>query len=406
MTPGSIDPIENLLDRALERGIIDDALRQSLGSLQHELMDGSASAQPGAGATREGDNALAASSGAADPLTVPARDPAPGLNSVTVAYVVGAMLVVFASFWFLVERWDRLGAWGVLLVAGAYMAVLLRAHVWLDRRGFRHASAIALMLVVPLVTILAWCLENVTGFWPAGTVSEYIGDSSRPMALQWAAADVATLLAAVALFHWRPSVALTVPITIVLWALGFHVSGAIAGTSAAGALDRWLMLADGLLVCTVAGEVDRWQTRRRASTGEGDGDFAFFLWLGGLLALVVGYVPIWTQSGAWRHLLLGVAATLIVVSLRTRRRTHLAFGLLALFGYLAYLAMDVFKAYLSIPVALAILGLLLILATVWVQRRFPILVQRVNAERGSTAIPRILTWGPLLYAMAMARVAL
>jgi hypothetical protein len=55
---------------------------------------------------------------------------------------------------------------------------------------------------------------------------------------------------------------------------------------------------------------------------------------------------------------------------------------LGAFAYLLYLAGEVFRTTALFPIVLAALGLLLIFATVWLQRRFPTLVERVNAARG------------------------
>ena len=45
-----------------------------------------------------------------------------------------------------------------------------------------------------------------------------------------------------------------------------------------------------------------------------------------------------------------------------------------------YLAFDVFRRVVALPIALAMLGLLVIVSTVWMQRRFPKLVARVSRE--------------------------
>ena len=65
-----------------------------------------------------------------------------GFNWVTVAYALGALLVVFACVWFLAERWRALGPWGVLVVSGIYAGVLWGAARWLSRNGFREAAGI------------------------------------------------------------------------------------------------------------------------------------------------------------------------------------------------------------------------------------------------------------------------
>lgn len=378
MTIGRPDPVRDLITVAAERGIISAAQHEALGELHAELQ--------GTPATR--------------------AEAAAGLNSVMVAYIVGAMLVVFASAWFLADRWRSLGPWGVLAVAVLYAGILVGGSAWLERREFRQASAIALMLAVALAPVVTWSLEVIGGLWPAGFQSVWLDDSNQWMSVCWAVVDLATLLAALLAFRWRPNVALTIPLTVMLWGLGLHLSRAVAGEYLVGSLDRWLMLANGLLVCAVAGEIDRRQASDPAKDRARVGDYAFFFWLGGLFAFSLGYLSIWGNAGAWRHLMVVVALILVALSLLLRRRTHLAFGLLALFGYLVYLALDIFREYLSLAAILATLGILLILTTVWVQRRFPRLVEKVNAERGGAVLPPMVTRGPFILALGFALVSI
>ena len=96
--------------------------------------------------------------------------------------------------------------------------------------------------------------------------------------------------------------------------------------------------------------------------------------------LLVAYVEVWQYIGRWRHALPLVAAALVTASLYLRRRTLLVAGGFAAFGYLGYLAFDVFRRVVALPIALATLGLLVIVATVWMQRRFPKIVDRVSRE--------------------------
>lgn len=368
------DHIDTLIGVAAERGIITADQRDALGALRAELQRAPAAAV----------------------------EAGRGFNSVTVAYAIGAILVAFGSAWFLADRWDKLGPWGVLAVAAAYASLLIASSAWLERRNFRHASAIALMLAVTLVPVPVWSVEVLTGFWPAGAQSDWLSDSNQWMAVCWVIIDLATLLAALVAMRRRPSVALTIPMAAVSWLLCLQMTRAVAGEYLTGSLSQWLFMVDGLMVCLIAGEVDRWQSRARVDGRGLDGDYAFFFWLVGLTTFAIAYMAVWARAGAGRHLMLVVALILVALSLALRRRTHLVFGLLGLFGYLAYLALDAFRNYLSLPVILGTLGVVLILATVWVQRRFPRLVERVNAERRGSVLPAMVTRGPAILALGIA----
>jgi hypothetical protein len=97
-----------------------------------------------------------------------------------------------------------------------------------------------------------------------------------------------------------------------------------------------------------------------------------------------------------------LALAAVAASLVMGRRSHLAFGVLALFMYLMYLAGEVFKSTAYFPVVLAALGAALLFATVWLQRRFPSLAARLGARRGGRGgLPgsAVLPW--LVVAMAL-----
>ena len=129
--------------------------------------------------------------------------------------------------------------------------------------------------------------------------------------------------------------------------------------------------------------IDRAQGWPEQRTGAGRGDFAFVFWLLGLAMLLYAAVTFWPSMGLLRHATPFVALALVFASLYLRRRTHLVFGILTAFLYLLYLAGEVFEEAAVFPIVLAVLGGGVILMTVWLQRRFPALVGRVNALRAS-----------------------
>ncbi|MFN8571345.1 MAG: hypothetical protein U0132_04760 [Gemmatimonadaceae bacterium] len=367
-------PLASLVAQAQERGIISAAQGEAILALQ--LEQGSPSAQ---------------------------RLEAPrGFNAVTVAYVLGAMLVVFAFGWLLIDRWQTLGPAGVMGVTLGYVGLLWGCARWLARRDYRLAAGVALMLAVSLLPIVTWSLLSIAGVWPStDTGGDPFATGDRAATLRWLLVDLTALIAAAAALRRRPHVALTIPATVALWAFLMHVTRLIGGPWIFSRMDQWLFLTSGLGVCAVAGEVDRWQATRRAVGRTAQGDYAFFPWLGGLLAFSVAYVGIWVRADGWKHLLPLVGGILILMALLLHRRTHLVFGLMAVCGYLAYLAAEVFRDYLSLPAVLASGGILLILLTVWVQRRFPSVVERLDRRRQGTPLPPMVTRGPFLLALGM-----
>lgn len=386
--PGNV-PLD-LLERGVHEGIITQAQRDGLLAL-------AAATGAQAGAT-------------ASPPPTPAER-APGLNAVTVAYGIGAMLVLFACGWFLVDRWAKLGAWGVLAVVAAYALILLLATRWLLSHRFRLAADIATMLAVSLAPLAGWSVLSMTGRWPLPSPSDPLWHHQVWMAWQWLILDLSLLLAALLVLRTRRIVTLTWPIAVALWATWLHVGQILRGEDGPLGFDRWLMLANGLALLLVAERVERWQRnvgRARVAAGGAPtprtvmGDFANAFWVTGLLATAVAYMALWLRADnePWRHLLPLFSLGLVALSLYLGRRIVLLFGVAGLLGYLAFLAEDVFKDFVSFPILLAGFGILLILATVWTQTRFPALVERIDSARRTDERP--LPWSPLMAVLPLA----
>lgn len=364
--------LESLLRRALGEGVVTDAQAERLREL-----------------AKEGDEPAA---GGEAPR---------GFNVVNVAYGIGALLVLFAFGWFLFDRWGRLGAWGVLGVVAAYAAILAGMAAWLRRRGFAGAASVAVMLAVSLTPLAAWSFLSLAGRWPPGRVFNSWHHYPPWMASQWLVIELSTILVALLVLRWRRLVSLTYPIAVALWGVHYHVSEIVRGAGESLSYDRWMLLANALVILVVADFVERWQERTapgEGATGRERGDFAGAFWLVGMLAFAFAYANLWERSGDWRHLLPLVALTFVGISLYLRRRVILVFGMLGVFAYVAWLTDTVFRDIVSFPIILAALGILMIAATVWMQRRFPALVARIDASRGGR--PRALPWSPVLSIMA------
>jgi len=365
-----------LISVALERGIIDPSQRDDLAALSAELS---------AARDHQHDEA--------DEIA-PAREAHRGFNAITVAYSLGALLVLFALAWFLFERWKVLGPFGVLVVALLYAAAFAGVGTLLRRRGFDVAGGLAIVLAVAMTPVWTWAILRLTGEIPApGNWGDAL--SSEPyIAWRLMVLDLATIgVALVALRRVSFSV-LAAPIAAALVALLLHLGQALGDPDLSWYIGPYYTCVVACAMIALAYAVER-----RQPPGE---DYAFWLYLAGLVTLLVAYVEVWQYIGRWRHALPLVAAALVTASLYLRRRTLLVAGGVAAFGYLGYLAFDVFRRVVALPIALATLGLLVIVATVWMQRRFPKIVDRVSREdaTGVKTLPggALAVLGPLAIA--------
>jgi hypothetical protein len=329
--------------------------------------------------------ALAAEGGA------PAQEMPRGFNWVTVAYALGALLVVFAGGWFLTQRWLSLGPTGVLAIVLVYAAIATVASRWLERHDFHEAAGMAAMVAVALTPVAVWALESLSGWWPADVWGRpYYVDYPPAEASRWVVAELATILAALLVLRRRTWSAVVFPLAVALFALVMHLPRSFDFTLTP-VLERWIQMTGALVVCAIANTTDR-MVHRRAERAHGD--VAFPLWLTGLTALAVAILTMWPVAGVLRHALPVVAVGAIAAALYMGRRTHLVFGAFAIVMYLFYLAGEVFRSTAYFPIVLALMGGSVLAVTVWVQRRFPELVARLAGRRsgrgglpGSPLIP-------------------
>jgi hypothetical protein len=352
LNPSTHQPINSLdhfLQRALNRGLISAEQLASLSALAAE--------EP-----------------------APSREMARGFNWVTVAYALGALLVVFAGGWFLAQRWLTLGPAGVLAIVLAYAGAAALASVWLERREFKEAAGVAALVAVSLTPVAVWALESLSGIWPEETWGQpYYTYYPAAEASRWVVAELATILAALCVLRVRPWTAVVIPLAVALFGFVMHLPRAI-GIDMTPILERWIQLTGALVVCSIADATDR---RVPRGSAPGRGDVAFPLWSVGLATLGFAMLSFWPTAGALRHAVPVVGVAAIVVSLMIGRKTHLVFGVIVIFMYLMYLAGEVFRSTAYFPIVLASLGIALLFATVWLQRRFPELATRLGGSRNA-----------------------
>jgi hypothetical protein len=356
-TPSEADALSRLIATAAERGVIDASQTDALRSIATEI----------AGS----DGALGIAGGIdATPVETETRR---AFNPVIIAYSAGALLVLFALGWFLADRWRDLGAGGVLAVALIYTAAFAVTARELRRRGFRVGGGLAATLAVIMTPVWSWAILRLAGEWPApNDYSDPLARYQPWMASRWIILELATIAGGLMAARRVRFFTIGAPIAVAFVAFLIHFGSAIGDPDIAWYVGPYYACVVGCLTYSLAYAVDR-----RQPVGE---DYALWFYLAATVALLYGYIGVWNSIGWWRHALPVVAGVFVIAALYLRRRVLLIAAGLAAFGYLTYLAFDVFRRVVALPIALAGLGLLIIAAAVWVQRRFPVLVARVSSD--------------------------
>lgn len=343
--------IQSLLDTGVEKGII----------------------------TPDQRSALLALAGAAEPQSGERGEAERAFNGITIAYGIGALVVLFAFGWFMVDRWKVLGNGGVFALSVAYAGIFLVIAHFLKREGFDTARGVATLLAVGMAPLAMYALLGWTGVWTPeleGLCRERVHPfavcQGQPLAIELAA--VAAALVAMRAMRFAPFmipiavVGITLPERLLReWAMGPGIDGAGMGW-------RWVIIAS--VLAAVAYTVDR---RRR---GE---DYGFWLWISTAVAAWWGCFMIFQMDHSLRWYLAPGSLLVITASVMLRRRVLLIVGLFGLFGFLAWLAFDVFKLTTAFPLVLATIGVSIIILTVWVQKRFPEAIQRMGGDPSQPA---------------------
>jgi len=300
-----------------------------------------------------------------DETQIPVPEQRRGFNLVTVLYYFGAMLMISACAWFLGDKWDVLGARGICVTAIIYILIAASTGVWLRRHRYLVAGGLLITVAVSLTPLLVYSIERMIGLWPGEDPGAY--KNFYPLIHgSWIAMELATIATvALALKFVRFSF-LTAPMAFSFWFLSMDLAALIfRENSLASDKAKWVSVLVGILAMLTGFGLDRALHKRGASKME---DFAFWCYLFGLMAFWGGLSVMDSGSELTRFVYLLINLGLVGMSLKLRRAVFLVFGAMGAYIYLGHLAWEVFKDSVLFPFVLALLGLSLILGTVWGQR--------------------------------------
>ncbi|HKS30446.1 MAG TPA: hypothetical protein VJS44_21650 [Pyrinomonadaceae bacterium] len=296
----------------------------------------------------------------------PASELRKGLNLVTVAYYFGAMLMISACAWFLGDKWEALGSPGILITVLIYMTAAAGLGWWLRGKGYLVGGGLLITVAVCLVPLLTYTIEDMIGLWPDGDPGAY--KNYYPLIHgSWIVMELATIIASAVALRFVRFGFLTAPMAFSFWFLSMDVASLILGEANDDWESRkWISVIVGLCILLIGYGLDR---RLHKSERPDSEDYAFWCYLFGMLAFWGGLTAMDSGSEVKRALYALLNIGLIGLAVKLRRTTFLIFGALGVHLYLGHLAYRVFEDSFLFPFALALLGLSLILLTVWMQRR-------------------------------------
>ena len=301
----------------------------------------------------------------------PAKERRKGLNLVMVAYYFGAMLMISACAWFLGDKWEALGTSGILVTTLVYMLIAGKTGWWLRGKGYVVGGGLLITVAVCLVPLLVYTIEDMTGLWPRGERPGQYEQYYPMIHGSWIIMELATIAAAAIALRYVRFAFLTAPLAFSFWFLSMDVAALMWGEASLSWEKRqWVSVVVGLITLFVGYGLERVLHRREEPRSE---DFAFWCYLFGMLAFWGGLTSMSSDSEVRRAVYALINVGLVGLAVKLKRATILVFGALGVHLYLGHLAYSVFEDSIFFPFVLALLGLSLILVTVWAQRRMSVL---------------------------------
>lgn len=278
-------------------------------------------------------------------------------DSGAVLHYLGAFVVLLSMGWLATIWQSQLGAFSVFWIGLLYGALFL----WLGLRLWKHSlyrkgGGLLLTLSVCMVPLMLYGLEKGWGFWPL-PLEENKAQEAHLQHMQLihfyqATLGIATIIASACTLFFIRFPFLTAPLWLAIWLLSidafllFFPRGSLAGQEF-----QMLSLGVGIVILILSFVIDR-------RTGRIEEDFAFWGYFFGLLISWIALTSLLPGTSEWikaGYCFINIA--LLFVAVLLDRKIFLFFGALGIFGYLCYLAYDIFENSWLFPLALSLLGL-------------------------------------------------
>ena len=279
----------------------------------------------------------------------------------TVAYYLGALVVMAAMGWFMTTAWERFGGRGILFIATVYAAcfALVGYRLW-QRESYRVPGGLLVTLAVWMVPLAIYGLERTTGLWPQGDPGAYSGYHVWIRG-SWLLMELGTVTAGFVALRFVRFPFLTFPIAFAFWYMSMDLAPVLLGRTHevfwSGDAALWVSVGVGLIMLVLSALVDR-------RTAE---DYARWGYLFGLLSFAGGLTVLMRTESSWAAYA-AVNLALMFTAVVLQRRVFLVFGAIGVYVYLGRLAYVVFKDSVMFPFALTVLGLAIIYGGVLYQR--------------------------------------
>ena len=282
-----------------------------------------------------------------------------------VLYYAGALLVIGAMGLFATAAFDALGGWALTTIALAYAVgfVWLGQRLWRDPQT-RTPGGLSIAVAVSMAPLAIYGVQDALNLWAADKPEGY-RDFYPLINGSWIYMELGAVAAAALALRFFPFPFILAIAAVALWFFSMDLAALIAHRhvpdwNADWELRRTVSVLVGLAMIAAAWTLDlKWAAL---------GDFGFWLHLFGAMTLW-GAITAGSgnEFGKAIYCLFNIA--FIALGLFLDRRVYAVFGTIGVALYLGHLASVVFNSTVGFSFALTVIGLVMILAAVQLERR-------------------------------------
>lgn len=279
----------------------------------------------------------------------------PSFDFTHVLYYLGGLVAIAAMTLFMNLGWVSFGGWGVFFIALAYAGLGLKLTTHFQAKGYAIPAGICATFTVALTPLGIYGLQQALGFWPDQSSYQ---DYHRYIKWHWLYMELGTLLVGT-LVAWRYKYPfLIMPLAVTLWYMSMDIAAMLTASRADFEFRSLVSMYFGLVMVLLAFWVD--------FRVKGKADYPFWLYLLGVMAFWGGLTAQSSDDELSKLIYLGINLLMLGIGVVLVRKVFVVFAAIGICFYLGHLAFDLFKDSWLFPIALSVIGLVIIyLGVLW-----------------------------------------
>ncbi|KTD22267.1 membrane protein [Legionella lansingensis] len=295
-------------------------------------------------------------------------DQVPAFNLTNVLYYLGGLVAIGAMSLFMNLGWEKFGGWGIVALSLLYAIIGLWLSHQFAKKSLAIPAGICATFVIALTPLAIYGFQVAMGWWPDETTYQQYHVISK---WNWIFMELGTLIVGVILAWIHRYPFMIMPVAVTLWYMSMDITDILSNGYTTFELKAMISMYFGMIMILIAFWVD---LRSRHSQ-----DYAFWLYLFGVIAFWGGLSCQHSESELSKFFYFCINLLMIGIGVLLMRKVFVVFGAIGCAFYLGYLASQVFKDSMLFPVALTLIGLLIIyLGTLW-QKHEAVLTQKAQS---------------------------